>query len=434
MVMKKFIHVFCIFIFAGILSVLFTVCSDELTTSVTYIVNEPVYMPRSEFRAKRPIQPAQAMVNPGRICLYENYIFISERDKGIHIINNSNPAQPYPVAFIDLPGNFDITVINHLLYADSYVDLLWFDIQNPAAPVEAGRLPDAFSNVFPATGNEYLMMEVDKANGIVVGWTVKTITVEEDGDHPFPLWYGRPDCEFFGTENSWKNNSASPGKTIALNSSVARFAAYREYLYVVNNDVLKVFSLWDGEVREIRSQYITKDVESILVHNNRLFLGTATGMLIYQIANDPTTPVHLSTLSDVLGCNPMAVQGNYAYVTVRGGNACEQTVSQLHVVNISEPADPYTEVNFNLQSPYGLAIVDKFLFVCDKGLKVFDVTIPSELDLISHYDKDTNGKNINGFDVIPYNNILILIGSNGLYQYDYSNQNLRSLGVLMVQQ
>jgi hypothetical protein len=29
--------------------------------------------------------------------------------------------------------------------------------------------------------------------------------------------------------------------------------------------------------------------------------------------------------------------------------------------------------------------------------------------------------NINAYDVIPFNNTLMLIGSDGFYQYDYSN-------------
>lgn len=41
--------------------------------------------------------------------------------------------------------------------------------------------------------------------------------------------------------------------------------------------------------------------------------------------------------------------------------------------------------------------------------------------------------NINAFDVIPVGNVLVLIGDDGLYQYDYSNvQNISLLSSILV--
>jgi hypothetical protein len=46
----------------------------------------------------------------GKLFIQGHYIFLNEVDKGIHVIDNSNPAQPRNVAFIDIPGNVDLAV------------------------------------------------------------------------------------------------------------------------------------------------------------------------------------------------------------------------------------------------------------------------------------------------------------------------------------
>ncbi len=66
-------------------------------------------------------------------------------------------------------------------------------------------------------------------------------------------------------------------------------------------------------------------------------------------------------------------------------------------------------------------ILDEILFVCDgtSGLKIYDASNPMTLgsNLIKQYT------GITPYDVIPLGNILVLIGTEGLYQYDYSDIN-----------
>ena len=63
--------------------------------------------------------------------MYGNYIFLNEVNKGVHIIDNSNPAKPSIKAFINIPGNVDIAVKGSTLYADLFADLVVVDISNP---------------------------------------------------------------------------------------------------------------------------------------------------------------------------------------------------------------------------------------------------------------------------------------------------------------
>ena len=84
-----------------------------------------------------------------------------------------------------------------------------------------------------------------------------------------------------------------------------------------------------------------------------------------------------------------------------------------------------------MTSPRGLGIDNKTLFVCDgnDGLKVYNATNVMQIgnNQVAHFS------NIQATDVIPFNNRLLMIGEDGLYQYDYSNiQNITQLSRIPV--
>jgi hypothetical protein len=70
-------------------------------------------------------------------------------------------------------------------------------------------------------------------------------------------------------------------------------------------------------------------------------------------------------------------------------------------------------------NPHGLGIDGDLLFICDgnAGLKVYNKTDPMAIlsNQLAHF------ADFNTYDVIPYNGVLMLIGSGGIYQYDYSD-------------
>src|SRR5690349_19412527 len=91
------------------LSFLLTNCDKEKATQ-TYIWYTPDYKPLTEVRAEMKSSAARGLKNPGKIYIYGNYIFLSETNEGIHIIDNSKPTTPKNIAFIPIPGNVDLAV------------------------------------------------------------------------------------------------------------------------------------------------------------------------------------------------------------------------------------------------------------------------------------------------------------------------------------
>lgn len=97
-----------------------------------YQNSSPVYLSYTELRRSVAVEAPREVSEIGRIYLYENYIFLNKRNQGIHILDNSDPANPVNQAFITVPGNTELSIRDNYLYADSYVDLVTLDLNDPA--------------------------------------------------------------------------------------------------------------------------------------------------------------------------------------------------------------------------------------------------------------------------------------------------------------
>lgn len=407
-------------------------CSDKVKDTVTYTANIPIYQKRDEFVKSVKTGAMKNLVKPGKIFLKGNYIFVNELYQGIHVIDNSTPSSPKNIAFITIPGNVDIAVRGNTLYADSYADLVAIDITDPTKATETARYDNAFPNVMPPTGNNFPVAAIDTSKGVVVGWKQERVT--EDVNKPYyyiGLMYSS--SSLYALDNgSWAQAStAGTGSTsqAAIAGSLARFVIYGDKLYALTNSQMKVFSI-SGVPALINSIWTSWQAETLFISGNLMFAGTRNGLIIYSLA-DPYTPKQISTFSHVYSCDPVVVEGNRAYYTMRSGNNCGQSISGMGVVDITDPTKPVELSFFALSSPNGLGIDNNRLFICDgdKGLKVFDATDP--LKLLDNQIATFN--TVQAVDVIPYNNILILIGQTGLKQYDYTDiHNIKLLSTIPI--
>ncbi|MDR1886546.1 MAG: hypothetical protein LBQ70_01400, partial [Prevotellaceae bacterium] len=206
------------------------------------------------------------------------------------------------------------------------------------------------------------------------------------------------------------------GSSTGVNGSMSRFVLYRDYLYAVINNRMVIVDLAGEQPEKIPEDVYVGDVETIFSYKDNLFMGTPTGMLIYSVA-DPLKPAYVRGVWHVFGCDPVVVENDMAYVTIHSGNNCGQTNNDLIVYDVSDVSDPKHIVTYAMTSPKGLGIDNGTLFLCDDGLKVFDAADPQTLlaNRLAHYS------GMDGFDLIPFNNVLMMIADDGLYQYDYTD-------------
>jgi hypothetical protein len=401
-------------------------CQDKCKTTFTYKVQTPQYKLIAEVRDAVGVTTPQTLEQVGKIYYRAPYVFVNEVQKGIHIINNADPKNPQKVAFINIPGNVDMAVKGNILYADNYIDLVAIDISNPNSVKITKRIENVFqNNFFYAVDNKSILTE----------WKEELVTTAgDDNCEPAPRWF-RYDIMGARGQLFSLNSSADVAKFVANNSgiggSMARFTIYDHYLYTVSDNDLQVFDITTPTEPQTGNKInLGWGIETIFPYKDKLFIGSTTGMHIYNNSN-PEKPEYMSRFEHARACDPVVVEGDYAYVTLRSGNACAGFVNQLDVINIQNLNAPTLVKSYPMQNPHGLGIDDGTLFLCEGefGLKTFDAQDPLKIseNQLQHF------KEKHAFDVIPLGNVLLMIGDDGLYQYDYTNpKDLKLLSVMPI--
>lgn len=409
--MKKLSSLFFLFFLLIMCSCLNDKEEEYTEETVTYEINEPVLRAVGEIRQAGAFTAPKKMTEMGKMCFYKDYLYVSAPGEGIHIIDNRQPSAPCAVGFVELPGTYELAIRADRLYADSYIDLVWFDLSDPARPEVKGRVENVFEQVLPPTGNErgydygrcYAVAE--RADSVVVGWKLVTRT-ETYRRYP-------------GYVNDGSNTPNGGGASEGLNGSTSRFGLYQSYLYVIGIGRMHIFDLAGAQPVRIGADIALEGMaETIFTYKDCLFMGTPAGMLIYSLQN-PLAPEYCSTVRHIYGCDPVVVENDRAYVTVHSGNACGQSGNLLQVVDVSDVKWPVEIVSYTMTKPLGLGIDRNTLFVCDDGLKVYRTDDPQQLmaNCLLH------APDIKGYDVIPAGEVLIVMAEDGLYQYDYTDLN-----------
>ncbi len=323
--------------------------------------------------------------NISKIYLTDSLLIKCENQTSIKIFNITNPALPNFVSAISLIGNQDIAVNNNYMYADRYTDLIVYNVTNPASP----NIVDSIKNVFQKM---YY------------------------GDPGFYDGYGGSSgcgCTQEVTTPVYAVNGAGSG----VGGSLARFAIAKNHLYCVDGQSLSVFNL----ATPAHPLYITKisvgwDIETIYAYNENLFIGGTNGMYVYSIA-DPRDPAQVSSFTHARSCDPVVVENNRAYVTLRSGTSCGPTENALHVLDITNLSNPTLLKTVLMDEPYGLGVKNEIVYVCDGigGVKILNTTDLTHVQFL---------KVLGGtmpHDCILRSDILYVTAQDGIIIYNVAN-------------
>lgn len=375
----------------------------------------PIYLSYAELRTPVMAEDPVDIGTTGKIYVKDSYIYINELYEGIHVIDNADPSSPQKIAFIPIPGNVDMAIKGTTLYADSYVDLVAIDIADPLNAVEVARIEDALPYITPWPWIEEDFVAgspvetPDESIGVVVGWERKLIErVRTDFVTDVAL-----------ESPGWSTTSrgATPTAATGTGGSMARFTIIEPYLYALHDSYIQLVRIDDPVNPSLWSKVdVGWGIETIFPYGNYLFIGSTTGMFIYDNTN-PENPTKLSAFAHVTSCDPVVAQGDYAYVTLRAGSFCGGGVDRLDILDITDLTNPLLVESYAMQGPFGLGIDGATLFVCDgvAGLKVYDVTDPMNIGLMAF---ETNNET---YDVILIPPLAIVVGPDGLDQYDYAD-------------
>ena len=152
-----------------------TACIREPARPVVYTEYMPILLSKNLLPKSISVQAAQPIIDAAKIYHKSNFIYISERFKGIHLIDNTNPANPINKGFVAIPGCVDIAIKKEVLYADNAIDLVAIDLK----ALELGnlqvlkRIADVFPEVAPPDGGavpDKFNQRNRPENTIIVGW------------------------------------------------------------------------------------------------------------------------------------------------------------------------------------------------------------------------------------------------------------------------
>jgi hypothetical protein len=409
--MKKFLSF--AFLSAALCTLMLQGCvkdSYKKTTTYTYYV--PVYKTTAEVRANIRSNAPRQVEKPGKIYMRGSYIFLNDIDKGIHIIDNYDPADPHPVAFIDIPGCMDMAVKGNTLYADLYTDLVTLDISDPMNVV----VKDFEAGVFPH--RQYSSGFVPDPNLVIVSWEKKDTSFVEEGDvQKFLVQNNQIFFALAASGGSSGGGSAASVSPVGTGGSMARFTIVNDRLYTVGTNDLRSFDITQPHAPvQTSTRQLGWNIETIFPFKNKLFIGSTTGMFIFDISY-PDNPQQQGQFAHVQSCDPVVADDNYAYVTLRSGTRCQGFTNELNILNVTNPASPQMVKTYNLTNPHGLAKEGSLLFICDgrDGLKIYDAYDVNQLQLLSQVP------GIDAYDVIVMNGVALVVAKDGLYQYTYGS-------------
>ena len=409
--MKKYTFLLSICLLTTIAFFLNSCVKNTCERQQQYTYYAPVYKTKAAVKAGIKSSVPTSIINPGKIFIIGKYIFLNEIDKGIHVIDNSNPSLPKNISFINIPGNQDMAITGNTLYADVFTDLAVLNIADPTN-ISVNKIIEsvfpfrAWSGGFSQDTNMVVIDFVKRDTTVVINCNSGQIVFSQS--------------QFYAASNSGSGSVGKSSSPIGTGGSMARFALMNNRLYTVSTNDLSIFNVSNplnpAYVKKLNVSNFT--VETIFPFKNKLFIGSSNGMFIYGI-NNPDNPVKESQFEHVKTCDPVIADDNFAYVTLRSGNRCGGFVNQMDVLDINDISKPKLIKSYPLTNPHGLSKDKNLVFICDgsDGLKIYDATNNDNLILIKQFT------GYESYDVIAANNIAIVITKDGLYQYDYADSN-----------
>ena len=407
---------------------LFSCLEDECEEVRYYTAYQPVVIAASEWRNNNfSLAGPESVCEPAGFYVYGDLLFVLDRQKGLHIIDNGDNDNPTPLAFLEIPGGSGLAVRNGMLYVSQYIDLLTFDLRDPAKPALVSRT----ENVFDLNSDFSTNM---MSNGdVVIDMELGTEQIEIDcgkrsESEPY-FWY---ESTLYAVDRVQAfravadANFATPTReVVGVGGSLARFTINQGTLYVVDDHSLRTFSLAEPAAPAfVGKTSLGWGIETIFPYEDMLFIGAQQGMHIYGL-DDPNQPTFLSTFQHVRSCDPVVVQNDIAYVTMWGGSSCGDATDRLMVVDVTDARAPRLLQDFPMQNSHGLGVDADHLFLCngEDGLRVFDLEENGQLADEVHHLPGFSAKDV---IVLPTRRELIALGweQAGITQFDYDANGL----------
>jgi hypothetical protein len=315
------------------------------------------------------------------IAVRDGYAFVG--GSGLAVVDVSNPALPFFVEEISLPGSWSVGVTlngDYAYVANREAGLQIVDISNPALPVQVGSAdtPDDAVAVAVAGGYAYLA-EYDGGLAVV-----------DVSDPASPLFVGRVnpydvedvvvagDLAFVSSRDGMSvldvavpvPTSAIGGLDLGLCNGLDVSGDHT--FLATDNEVMAVDISDPGEPRQVGVVGITTNALDVVVEGSHAYVTSPFGLEVVDIT-DPTAMLLVGglRLGPLFGFN-LDVNGSYAYLP--------DITLGLHIVDVSVPASPVlVSTVLTPYPPWDVRVAGGYAYAtCHvEGLVVIDISDPS---------------------------------------------------------
>lgn len=224
------------------------------------------------------------------------------------------------------------------------------------------------------------------------------------------------------------NVSSDSNQTDSQVGSYSTMLTIGANLYLVNETSISTYDVSDASQPVLlNKQEVGFDIESIYHHEGLLLIGSAASMFIFSL-DEKGIPVREGSEDyfepfDDSQCffDPIVARENLAYVTLSTDIiqcGWRTGINELRVYDISNLQNVNHLSTYQLSNPKGLALGKEKLFVCDAidGLYVFNLSNPEQPEFEQLFD------GFSAFDALVRGNLLIVVASDRLMQYDISDE------------
>lgn len=338
----------------------------------------------SELNAESPVV---ATAGPS---LANRYVYLTDRNSGLHIADITDPTRPVKVGFAPLsPQPGDMAVADGYAYMVNGTGLQIFDVTSPATPTQVGQ--------YFAPNGKFTQMAVQSQY---------LYLASNDGLNVIDV--SRP-------------ASPVPVSIFYLPQNIRAVTAQEHYLYVAAEDcendcqgTIRILDISNPiSLTEVSSYELPGRALGLAIADHYAYVDSG-GLLILDISNPAA--LREVTYAENLPGTVAAIAGNYAYAL--GGK------SGLHVLDISNPAAP---VEVAVQPVHDQAraavLAGHYLYLGERtfGFHVIDVADPTTPVEVSAVE-DLGGQHL--FDVeglsVAGDRLYLATGADGLHVFDIS--------------
>ncbi len=136
------------------------------------IIPEPVQfsaviIDRTTFENSVVTKPIQNIVKSGKIYIKDNIMFLNDVNKGFHVYDYTNPANPIKTGFINILGATDLAIRNNNLYINQATDLVTLSYNSTDNSIV---ILNRDKNVFPQKKSPQGFISPTTASQIIIDW------------------------------------------------------------------------------------------------------------------------------------------------------------------------------------------------------------------------------------------------------------------------